>query len=290
MFTHFDLQGADGVRLHAVAAGDSGPLILFLHGFPEFWQAWHGQLDDFGRDFRAVALDLRGYNLSAKPKGVAAYTLPRLLDDIRQVLRTLSPDGPAILVGHDWGGIIGWALARESPELLHRLVIINAPHPAIFFRELKKSVRQQLASSYALYFQMHVVAEITLRAFNYAALRAMVFGVSAKPQRFSPKLRAAYHDAWSQPHALSATLNYYRNPRTLKRVLDSPLSWVIQVPTLVLWGDKDPALRHTNLDGIGDYVKRLTLRRHPSATHWLVHEEPEWVNSAIRDFVAAESS
>lgn len=259
--------------------------MLFLHGFPEFWQAWHRQLDEFSKDFHAVALDLRGYNLSDKPRGVEHYALPKIVEDIRHVLRVLSPGRPAILVGHDWGGIIGWCLARESPELLDGLIIINAPHPVIFHRELKASMAQRVASSYAGLFQIRGVAEKALEAFDHAGLRKMVFGTSVKPDMFGSELRQAYEVAWSQAYALTAGLNYYRNRRALKAMLKQPPGWLIKVRTLVLWGDRDPALLKGNLVGLDEFVTQLTLRRHPTATHWIVHEEPEWVNAAIREFV-----
>lgn len=271
------------MNLHALVAGDSGRLILFLHGFPEFSQAWHRQLDAFGHDHRAVALDLRGYNLSDKPAGVTSYALPRIVDDLRQVLLALSPDHPAFLVGHDWGGIAAWALARDNPGLLDRLVIINAPHPALFLRELRRRPSQMIASSYAAFFQCRGLAEAALRAFNYAALRKMVFGTSSKPQNFAPELRAAYRTAWGRPGALTGGLNYYRNPRALVR-LARQSDWRIRVPTLVLWGEQDPALRPGNLIGLDALVPDLLVKRHSTATHWIAHEEPEWVNAAIRNF------
>lgn len=280
------LEGADGVRLHAVRAGESGPVMLFLHGFPEFWMAWHRQLPEFARDHQVVALDLRGYNLSDKPRGVAAYALPRVVEDIRHVVRLLSPGRPAILVGHDWGGIAAWALARESPELVERLVIINAPHPVLFFRELKRSWAQRLASSYAGFFQLPWIAEEVVTAFDYAALRKMVFGITAKPENFPIEVRAKYREAWRQPGAVSAGLNYYRNLKALKRLLDDGRPWEIDIPTLVLWGDRDPALLRGNLVGLDQLVRQLTIRRHASATHWIAHEEPAWVNGHIREFLA----
>jgi epoxide hydrolase 4 len=288
MIKHSYIEGADGVRLHAAQAGERGSLLLFLHGFPECWQAWHRQLSDFARDHRAVALDLRGYNLSDKPADTASYALPRIVDDLRHVIRALSPDRPAQVVGHDWGGIAAWLLARESPELFDRMVILNAPHPAVFYRELKHNPLQCAASSYAAFFQWRGVAEAALRAFDFAALRGMVFGTSAKPHMFPPELRATYREAWSRPHALTAGLNYYRNLRALQRVVKSSDSWKIDVPTLVLWGERDTALLKTNLIGLDQFVSQLQIQRHPGATHWIVHEEPDWVNAAIRAFIASD--
>jgi epoxide hydrolase 4 len=289
MITHFHVMAADGVRLHAAAMGNpDAPLMLFLHGFPEFWQAWHRQLAEFGRDHYAVALDLRGYNVSDKPPGKASYALPKIVKDIRAVLGALSPHRPAIVVGHDWGGIAAWALATQSPALLERMVIINAPHPAIFLRELTRNPAQQIASSYAGLFQLRGVAEATLRAFDYAALRKMVFGITAKPRMFSPALRKSYREAWAKPGALEASLNYYRNVAALKRVAAQSTAR-IDVPTLVLWGEKDPALLPANLVGLDRLVKDLTVRRRAGATHWIVHEEPVWVNAAIRRFITPVS-
>lgn len=283
---HLRVAGADGVQLQAAVRGDGDRLILFLHGFPECCYAWHRQLPEFGRDHRAVALDLRGYNQSDKPHQRAAYALPRLVDDVRSVVHALSPDRPAVLVGHDWGGIIGWALARESPALLDRLVIINAPHPAVFRRELKHRISQVLSSSYAVFFQIPGISEMVLRAFRFAALRAMIYGTSAKPRMFTPGLRRIYCEAWAKPSALTSGLKYYRNPGALNREAAVSAKTRIQVPTLVLWGDRDPALCRSNLTGLDEFVAQLDLRRHPTATHWIVHEEPGWINDAIRNFVA----
>lgn len=283
-FKHFKIAGAHGVPLHAAGSG-RGRLLLFLHGFPECWCAWHRQLAQFSQSFRAVALDLRGYNASDKPYPVEHYALPLVVDDVRRVITALSPKQPVVLVGHDWGGIVGWSLARESPELIDRMVIINAPHPAIFGRELRRNPAQALASSYALFFQLRGVAELTLRAFNFAALRAMIYHTSAKPNMFTAELRRAYLDAWRQPHALRAGLNYYRNRDALKQEVAASGKRRIDVPTLVLWGDRDRALRPSNLSGLEQFVANLTVRRHPTATHWIVHEEPQWVNAALHQFL-----
>lgn len=216
MPTHLKIDAADGVVLHAVEAGKGERVIVFIPGFPEFWGAWHRQLAEFGRDFRAVALDPRGYNLSDKPLGAGNYALPKIVADLREAIRRLSPHQPVVVVGHDWGGISAWALTREHPELIDRLVILNAPHPAIFGREVKHNSAQRLASSYVALFNLPGVAELVLKAFRYAALRKMIFGVTTKPENFSPDLRAAYLDAWSQPRALTGGLNYYRAHKTIK--------------------------------------------------------------------------
>src|SRR5262249_12110544 len=205
--THRDFE-INGVRLHTVTRG-AGRTILFFHGFPEFWYAWKAQLETFGREQQAVAVDMRGYNLSSKPEGVEQYALPVLVADVRALLEQLSPGRKAALVGHDWGGVVAWILAATHPDLLEKLVIVNAPHPTIFARELRENPSQQQASAY-IHLLRSEPAEAVLAAKDYAALDAGVFGTSARPDAFSPEDRRAYHEAWAQPGALSGALNYYR--------------------------------------------------------------------------------
>lgn len=283
---HTIVPGANGVKLHAAITGPRDrPVMLFLHGFPECWYAWHRQLLEFGRDYRAVALDLRGYNLSDKPRGKGQYVVQNIVDDIRAVIRAIAPSRPVTIVGHDWGGIATWSFLRESPELADRAIIINAPHLTLFRRELKHSAAQLFSSSYAGFFQLRGIAEFALRSFRFGALRAMLYKTSAKPEAFTPDLRAIYMDTWRQPYALTAGLNYYRNPIALDKEAKVAAAKRIEVPTLLLWGERDPALRLSNLAGLEKYVNHLTVKRHPTATHWIVHEETEWVNGAIRRFL-----
>jgi pimeloyl-ACP methyl ester carboxylesterase len=288
--TFFELNE---VRLHAVSHG-SGPLILFLHGFPEFWYAWREQLREFGRDHRAVAVDMRGYNLSSKPVAVADYALPLLIADVRELLEQLSPGDRAVLVGHDWGGVVAWELAAAHPDYLRKLVILNAPHPTIFARELLHNPAQQQASAYIRLFRSER-AEAVLSANEFAALKSAVFDTAARPDAFSNEDRRAYLGAWSQPGALTGSLNYYRalgigppdhgpsgsvTEAALAAAQRVPLR--IIVPTLVLWGERDQALLPGNLAGLDSLVPDLRIERFPDATHWIVREEPARVNQAIR--------
>jgi len=280
-----DYANVNGVRLHYVGAG-TGPLILFLHGFPEFWYAWKNQLTDFGSDHHAVALDMRGFNLSDKPADVAQYRLDILVEDIRAVAAHLSLDKKFVLVGHDWGGFVAWAFAAAHPQALEKLVIINAPHPAVFARLLTSDPAQQKASEYMEIFRS-AQAELILSANNFDVLanKVMVFG---SQNGLLPEDKPAYLKAWSQPGALTGGLNYYR----ANRLSTSPLadaahasSFAVNVPTLVIWGEKDPAMLPQNLDGLAEFVPQLTVKRIPDASHWLVHRQSAEVTAYIREFL-----
>jgi pimeloyl-ACP methyl ester carboxylesterase len=281
-----------GVRLHYARAG-AGPLMLFLHGFPEFWYAWRRQLEEFGRDHLAVAPDLRGYNLSAKPAGVEAYAVRHLVEDVRALAESLG-HRRFTLVGHDWGGVVAWAVALRHPGALERLVVINGPHPAVFARELRENPVQQKASQYMLVFRS-AEAEALLAADGHARLRQALAPVWES--RFDDADRRAYLEAWSRPGALTGGLNYYRAARVgpptaagepagdgLGAGREVP---VLETPTLVIWGERDRALPTGNLVGLDRYVRRLTVRRVPEGSHWVVHETPEEINALIREFLAA---
>lgn len=288
MFTHRHADLANGVRLHYVEAG-SGPLMLFVHGFPEFWYAWHEQLAEFSRDHRAVAYDTRGYNLSSKPGSVADYHPRLLIEDLRLLIDHLG-GAPCVLVAHDWGGAIAWSFAAAHPEYVRQLVILNAPHPVIFARELAFNPEQQRASAYMNLFREEK-AERVMAEDNYRRLVAMTLSEWAGPGGVDPELRAAYVAAWSQPGALTGALNYYRatplhpaqnaaEADKLKQLAARTLS--VETPTLVIWGERDPALLPGNLDGLEQHVSALHIQRIPEATHWVVHEEGERVSRLIR--------
>ncbi len=292
-----ELVKANGVILHAVSRG-SGKTMLFLHGFPEFWYLWRRQLEEFGRDHRAVAVDLRGYNLSDKPTEIEAYTTGQLVGDVEALFDHLGGGEPAILVGHDWGGAVAWAFALGHPEYLERLVIVNAPHPAVFLRELATSEEQRAASSY-MHFLRRPDAEQRLSSNGYQPLLDIVFGGSAKPEASTEEDRQAYLEAWGRPSALTGGLNFYRampagpprdnvEARETSEFLDQLLterSYEVRVPTLVIWGMLDTALLPGNLDGLDEYVSDLRIHRIADGTHWVINEQPEAVNAAIRAFL-----
>ena len=209
-----EFADVNGVRIHYAIArplseDDEEPaelegerkLIVFLHGFPEFWYAWRKQLDEFGRDLIAVAPDMRGYNLSSKPAAVGEYDIGKLVGDVRALVEYLAARqhlraARCVLVGHDWGGIVAWATAMTCPEIVERLVIINAPHPKIFERELRDNPKQQEASQYMVMFRSPQ-AEGILSANNFAMLQETIFGDGIRQGYISEADRKAYLEAWS---------------------------------------------------------------------------------------------
>jgi len=283
----------NGIRLHYVSVGQ-GKLIMFVHGFPEFWYGWEKQLVEFGRDYQAVAPDMRGFNLSSKPAEIEKYHVNDLIEDMRALAQLLGHE-KFIMVAHDWGGAVAWSAALRQPEMLEKLVIINSPHPALFARELLNNPDQQKASQYMLMLRS-VEAERVLSENNFAALMDVLVQFGSKWE-MSEKNRSKYIDAWSQPGALTGSLNYYRvsplYPPTSKNdedqinsILNLPKEmFAVKVPTLVIWGEQDQALLTGNLDGLEEYIEDLTVKRIPDGTHWVIHEQPELVNSLIREFI-----
>jgi pimeloyl-ACP methyl ester carboxylesterase len=283
---------SNGMRLHYAEAG-AGPLILFVHGFPQFWYEWIDQMRHFSVDHRTIAMDMRGYGLSSKPAQVSAYKARDLVEDLRLFLDVVG-GVPCVMVAHDWGGAVAWSFAAKYPAYLRKLVIINAPHPITFARELLHSSAQRGASSYMTLFRTDK-AERVLSENNYARLTRMTLDAwAANGGSADDADRAAYLAAWSQPGALTGGLNYYRasplhppesdNDRTLLASLDAA-KFRVSVPTRVIWGVRDPALLIGNLHGLEEHVESLSVHRIEDASHWVVHERPELTNRLIREFL-----
>ncbi|GEO05010.1 AB hydrolase superfamily protein YfhM [Adhaeribacter aerolatus] len=275
------LHEVNGIYLNAAEAGDpDGKVIIFLHGFPEHWYAWHQQLPFFGdKGYRAMAPDQRGYNRSSKPAGVKAYTLPHLTADVVSFIRRQTTD-KIILVGHDWGGAVAWAVAAQYPKLLEKLVILNMPHPEVFHNYLRRHPKQLFKSMYAAFFQLPFLPEISNRAFNYKLLKTTL-QKSALKYTFSKEDFLQYKEAWRKPGALKAMLNWYRAYKYHPYHSPEPIT----VPTLILWGKKDSFLSAEMATPSKDKCRNGELVFLPNATHWLHHENPHQINNLIYKFI-----
>ena len=276
---------ANGVRFHVVEAGE-GPLVLLLHGFPEFWYSWRTQLPALAQRFRVVAPDLRGYNLSDKP--AAGYDYATLARDVSELIVALGEER-AHVVGHDWGGLLAWGAAAFYPERVARLAILNAPHPGAYLRELRRNPRQILKSWYIGLFQVSGLAERLLAAGHAARIARMLRSSSVEPGVFSTADLAAYRRAATRPGALPAMLAYYRRiPRSLLQDIEASAR-PIAAPTLLIWGMRDVALVPELTEGLERWVSDLRVERIPDAGHWVQHERPALVNRLLLGHLGIEA-
>jgi pimeloyl-ACP methyl ester carboxylesterase len=271
-----------GLTLHVRRAGPAnGPPVVLLHGFPEFWYGWRRQmaaLADAG--YRVLVPDGRGYNLSDRPASVAAYGLDSLARDVTGLLDAEGYDTAAV-VGHDWGAVLGWWLAMESPDRVDRLAVLNGPHPGALGDALRRSWDQRLRSAYTVAAQLPAVPEALFRAGNYALL-TRVLTATSRPGTFPPEALSRYRAAWRRPGALTGMLNWYRAAgRGLGayRRRDE-----VTVPVLVLWGTADGALQPELAAASARLCANARVER-VDATHWLQHERPAAVTDSLVAFL-----
>ncbi|WP_076536642.1 alpha/beta fold hydrolase [Shewanella sp. UCD-KL21] len=316
----------DKVRIHYVESGlandplnNAKPTMIFLHGFPEYWGSWAQQLDFFAKEYRVIAPDLPGYNLSDKPADLDFYAVPNLINFIAKFIKVISPTKPVILVAHDWGGAIAWPLTAFKPQLVSQLIILNAAHPSTFTREMISNPLQRQKSAY-IHQLIGPQGESFLSRDNFKYLKDDVM-VSCNNKVFDHQKMTDYQQAWQQAGAITGMLQYYRampqlaaneepiqtdnqtkldpqlnesklNNRQLNQT--SPVKATssikipnirINVPTLILWGEADLAFVNDNLTGIEQYVADVTVKRFANTSHWLQHERPDEVNQAINCFI-----
>jgi epoxide hydrolase 4 len=272
-------------RLHYVEAGE-GPLVVLLHGFPEFWYGWRFQIPALAAaGLHVVAPDMRGYNLSSRPSGVGAYDIGRLAGDTRDLIHERGAES-CLLAGHDWGGAVAWATAILHPEVVQRLAVLNVPHPRRFLQGLR-TPRQLLKSWYVIFFQLPWLPEQAVRAGRWRAFR-YGFEHDARPGAFTPEDIERYVEAWSQPGAATATINYYR--AIFRRPPSQTKAQVrtVNAPTLVIWGERDRHLGGEFADPDPVDVPNLErVVRLPDASHWVQHDEPERVAELLAEFFGA---
>jgi pimeloyl-ACP methyl ester carboxylesterase len=273
----------NGVRLHAVLAGPkTGKPVILLHGFPEFWRGWEKQIGPLARaGLRAIVPDQRGYNLSDKPKSLAAYRLDVIARDVVGLIDALGYDRAA-LVGHDWGGAAAWATAVLFPERIGQLAILNAPYPPVVFRTLPRHPAQLLRSAYIYFFQLPRLPEAVLRNQDWELL-AQGMQRTSRPGTFSAADFDAYRQAWWRKGAMTGMLNWYRALFRCPILL--PLNPRLAMPALLLWGARDVALGRELAEASLALCARGELVFFEDATHWLQHEEAIQVNELLINFL-----
>jgi len=277
MYEHHFIP-TNGITLHTVAAGPpDGPVVILLHGFPEFWYGWRRQIPALAAaGFRVWAPDQRGYNLSDKPKGLAAYRLDVLAADILGLIDATGQER-VCLAGHDWGAAVAWRLAMTAPARLRHLAILNVPHMEVMWDHLRTDPEQMRRSLYAGFFQLPWLPEAMLAATNWRAL-SQAMQNSSLPGAFTDEDMIEYRRAWAKPGALTAMLNWYR--AALRRPPDLPSERVL-VPTTIIWGMKDFALRGVMAAESAALCKWGELIELKDNTHWVQHEAAGVVNEAL---------
>jgi epoxide hydrolase 4 len=269
---------ANGLRFEVLEEGSGNKLALCLHGFPEHAVSWRHQIPVLaGMGYRVWAVNQRGYGRTSRPAHVADYALAHLVDDVAALIDAANAKD-IVLIGHDWGGMVAWCFAAGQRRPLERLVIMNDPHP-LCFRAALKHWRQLRKSCYVAFFQLPRLPERMLTAQGGAAVRRMFAGVA-----LSPEVLAVYTTQITEPSAATAILNWYRAIR-LSSSQTLNLTRVIDVPTLVVWGERDVALDPICLNGTERYVRDLTVKRLPGVSHWVQQDAPQVVNELLREFL-----
>lgn len=274
----------NGITLHVAQQGPKdGELILLLHGFPEFWYGWHKQMAFLAtQGFRVWAPDQRGYNLSDKPAKVSDYRIEQLAADIAGLIKASGKE-KVFLVGHDWGGIVAWRVARAYPELLHKLVILNAPHEAAMKEQVLHHPFQLFRSSYIAFFQMRRLPEKLFSVSNWEPAARALQSTSRKGT-FKEENLQYYRTAWSQPNAMRSMINWYRALAS-KSIGKSGVPNQVSVPVFVIWGAQDQFLGSDLATKSLEFCENGRGVLLGEATHWVQHEESEQVNKRILDFV-----
>jgi pimeloyl-ACP methyl ester carboxylesterase len=295
-----------GITLSCRAAGEPGrPVLMFLHGFPEAAFVWDALLEHFSRPehggYRCIAPNLRGYERSSAPADVKAYRAKPLVQDIAALIAIVGSPLEC-LVAHDWGGAVAWNLANQLPQLTRRLAIINSPHPGTFLRELKSNPRQQAASAY-MNFLIRPDAEQLLAERDYARMWPFFSHGGTAPSWLTEAVKDQYRSVWNGPAGgpagagLVGGCNFYRaSPLRPPRPEDPAAAAIelpremltVDLPTLVLWGMDDVALPPELIEGLEDYIHRLTLEKVEGASHWIVHQRPEFVAARLASFLKAQ--
>lgn len=279
------LLKTNGITMHVRCAGpQQGPLLVLLHGFPEFWYGWREYIQFFAKaGFRVVAPDQRGYGETDKPEGVEAYRIDVLANDIFGLADALGYQKFCI-AGHDWGASVAWWMATRNGSRIERMAILNAPHPAVWMNEMQRDPRQRKLSRYVRLLRVRAVPELLIRAGRFRGL-AKAFEQSTRAlQAFTPEIMGAYYEAWRRPSALTAMLNWYR--ALFKQAFALPMLGSIRTPTLILWGDRDAFAIPELAERSAVLCNNAIVRHFPKATHWLQHDIPNLMHQELLGFFA----
>ncbi len=259
---------SDGVKIHYVTAG-KGPLVVLIHGFPDFWYSWRAQMPELAKNYQVVAIDMRGYNKSDKPEGVENYAMPKLVADIDAVVKHFKQD-KAIIVGHDWGGMVAWTYAMTFPDKTDKLIILNLPHPKGLSRELANNPQQQKNSQYARNFQQPDAA-------SKVTPEMLTFWVK------DPEAKKKYLDAF-KASSMECMLNYYKAnyPREPYKYSEEQSVPPVKCPVLMFHGLDDTALLPGALNDTWKWLdKDLTLVTIPGAGHFVQQDAAEKVTKCM---------
>jgi len=274
MTIQFEYIETNGIQLHTVFAGSAdGEPVILLHGFPDAWFGWEAQINALAKaGFRVIVPDQRGYNLSDKPDGVASYQMDTLVDDILGLASALGHER-FYLAGHDFGAMVSWNLARRHPQRIKRLVIANVPHPRVMQNYLRTHPMQMLKSWYAFFFQLPRLPEWVVRRNKWWFL------ISAMPDDLTPEEQNRYREAWGQPGAMTAMINWYRS--MIRRSQPSRMPIKVSMPTLILWGKQDPHISYEMALLSVELCENGRLITFEEATHWVMQDKPKEVSQQI---------
>jgi pimeloyl-ACP methyl ester carboxylesterase len=288
LLLHHEFANINGIKMHYVTIGE-GPLIVFLHGFPEFWKSWKHQISFFSKKFKVVALDMRGYGETERPIQVGEYRIEKLARDVTELIDSLGQK-KATVVGHDWGGAVAWATAMMNPSFVEKLIVMNAPHPAIVQRNAFRNYAQMQKSWYMFFFLLEKAPEKVLSRNNFELLKHM-FEISIKRKdRFSLSDIEEYVSSWSKEGGITGGLNYYRanlNEEFWGNLGESIPFPKIKIPTLQIWAEDDMFLGKELTEGTKEFVvdAPFSLNVIPNCGHWVQQEAPEEVNQIMEEFL-----
>jgi pimeloyl-ACP methyl ester carboxylesterase len=282
-----DYAQIGNVRLHYAECGAGEELVLLLHGFPECWYSWRHQLPVLGAQYHVVAPDMRGYNLSDKPPQVEDYRIESLVEDVVGLIRHFGKE-KAIVVGHDWGAAVAWAVAQRHPEVVSKLAALQVPPPKAW--QANFTLRQFLSSWYMFFFQLPRLPEWWAQANDFARVERMYRETSFRPGAFTDADLSVYKEALSQPGALTSAINYYRANvfRSLFAHKDKSREGdqKIRVPTLFIYGELDMAVLPSTVRGLERFVSAsYSELRIPDSGHWVQNEAVAEVNAALLNFL-----